>query len=588
MQLEPDLRGRVTLAATLQGTRAAPRIEGDLEVRDAAFDGRAWPTTRARFDYADRSLRADAELLDRSTSLATVEATLPLDLSLVGERETRLIPGPLVVDLRADSLPLDAVPAITDDVDDLRGRLRGELAVRGSYDDPLLDGSLDLDFASFGVVPLGIRFREIGGRVAIAGNVATIDSLVAYSGGPIRISGTASFTDLTTPVLDLQVEAREAWVIDTEDARLNVDADLVVSGPPDAIRVAGDVRTRRGVIYIPTIEELGAGDVVDLDDAGTYARVDTLFAAERRALAGRSPLLENLEVDLEVQIDRDVWLRSTEANIEIYTPVEVGPLAIRMNGGPERMAIEGTINTDRGDYDFMSRRFRLTRGALTFDGQPEFNPFLQIAAEHEVRLPGREAFEIRVVIGGTLDDLTLALESSSQPPISQTDLMSYLAFGREASSLLQLQGGGLSGQGEGSGSLVGNVAGLATQQLAAIALDELVKDLERDAARGIGLDVIRITPAELPPELFTGSYIDVLRGTEIEAGRYLTSRWFVAGQARPTFVQPGARVEYRTPAGYEWVVSWQPRFLAPQPTLEEQDPERTSVFGTFLFREWRF
>jgi translocation and assembly module TamB len=588
VQLEPDVRGRITLGATLRGTRSAPRIEGDLELRDGEIDGREWPTTRARFEYADLGLRADAELFEGTTSLAAVEASIPLDLGLDGERETRLIQGPLVIDVRADSLPLDAVPAFTDAVDDLRGRLRGELAVRGSYDDPQLQGSLAVDLASFGVVPVGIRFREIGGHVSIAGRVATIDSLVAYSGGPIRITGSASLSDIATPVLDLEVEARAAWVIDTEDARLNVDADLAVSGPPDAIRVAGDVRTRQGVIYIPTIDELGAGNVVDLEDPGTYSRVDTLFAAERQALTGRSPLLENLEVDVTVQIDRDVWLRSTEANIEIYTPVEVGPLAIRMNGGPERIAMEGTINTDRGDYDFMSRRFRLTRGALTFDGQPEFNPFLQIAAEHEVRLPAREAFEIRVVIGGTLDDLSIALESTSQPPISQTDLMSYLAFGREASSLLQLQGGGLSGQGEGSGSLVGNVAGLATQQLASIALDELVKDLERDAARGIGLDVIRITPAELPPELFTGSYLDVLRGTEIEAGRYLASRWFVAGQARPTFVRPGARVEYRTPAGYEWVVSWQPRFLPAQPTLEEQNPERTSVFGTFLFREWRF
>jgi translocation and assembly module TamB len=348
------------------------------------------------------------------------------------------------------------------------------------------------------------------------------------------------------------------------------------------------VRTRRGVIYIPEVADLGGGQVVGLDDPATFARVDTLFAAERRALVEESPLLDNLRLDIAVQIDRDVWLRSTEANIEIYTPPEVGPLQVRMNGGPAALALEGTVNTDRGEYEFMGRRFRLTRGGVTFLGEAEFNPFVQLAASHEVRIPGREGFDIRVVISGTLDDLAVTLESSAQPPISQTDLMSYLAFGRDASSLLQFQGSGLSGQATAGGGLVGNVAGLVTQQLAAVGVEALVKDLEGDAARSLGLDVVRITPADLPAELFTGSYLDMLRGTEVELGRYVTPRLFIAGQARPTLVHPGVLVEYRTPQGFRWVTTWQPRFLPSEPTLGETRPERASVFGSFLFREWRF
>jgi translocation and assembly module TamB len=394
---------------------------------------------------------------------------------------------------------------------------------------------------------------------------------------------------LTEPVFDLDLAVRQAWVIDTEDARLNVDADLSISGTLETLSVTGDVQTRRGVIYIPEAADLGGGELVNLDDPGTFSRLDEVLITERDRLLQRSPLLENLRMDIGVLIERDLWVRSTEANIEIYTPPEVGPLRVRMNGGPAALALEGSINTDRGEYEFMSRRFRLTRGAVTFAGEPEFNPFVQLAAEHEVQVPGREAFSIRVVIDGTIDDLTVALESTAQPPISQTDLLSYLAFGREAASLLQQQGSSLGGAGGGStGDIVGNVAGMATQQLAAVALDALVSDLERDAARNLGLDVIRITPANLPAEVFTGSYMDFLRGTEVEAGRYLTGRLFVAGQARPTFVQPGARVEYHTPFGFIWNTTWQPRYLASEPTLQQREPVRTSVFGSFLSREWRF
>jgi len=236
----------------------------------------------------------------------------------------------------------------------------------------------------------------------------------------------------------------------------------------------------------------------------------------------------------------------------------------------------------------MSRRFLLTRGAITFLGEQEFNPFIQLAAEHEVRLPGREAFSIRVVLDGTLEDLAIVVESSAQPPISQTDLLSYIAFGRDASSLLLQQGSALSTTGAAGGEIVGNVAGIATQQLAAVALDALVTDLERDLAREVGLDVVRITPADLPAEVFTGSYLDVLRGTEVEVGRYIGRRLFLAGQARGTFTAPGVMLEYRTPRGFIWTTSWQPRFLPLEPTLQEREAERTSVLGSFLFREWRF
>jgi translocation and assembly module TamB len=236
----------------------------------------------------------------------------------------------------------------------------------------------------------------------------------------------------------------------------------------------------------------------------------------------------------------------------------------------------------------MSRRFVLTRGAAIFRGDPDFNPILQVAAEHEVRLPAREALSIRVVLDGELRSLAINIESTAQPPIPQTDLLSYLAFGRDASSLLLQQGSALSGEGTLSGGLVGNVAGLATQQLASVAMEALVEDLERDAMRAARLDVFRITPADVPAEIFTGSYLDVLRGTEVEAGRYVSPRLFVAGHLRAASPLPGVRVEYRTPQGFQWVTSWTPRFQPSEPTLGETEPNRRRVFGSFLFREWRF
>ena len=77
-----------------------------------------------------------------------------------------------------------------------------------------------------------------------------------------------------------------------------------------------------------------------------------------------------------------------------------------------------------------------------------------------------EALEIRVLIGGTIRRPRLTLESDAQPPISQSDLLSYLAFGQSTTSLLSLEGSGLTGA-TSTGNLVGVGAALAMKRMAA-------------------------------------------------------------------------------------------------------------------------
>nr|MBA3970384.1 translocation/assembly module TamB domain-containing protein [Gemmatimonadota bacterium] len=145
---------------------------------------------------------------------------------------------------------------------------------------------------------------------------------------------------------------------------------------------------------------------------------------------------------------------------------------------------------------------------------------------------------------------------------------------------------------EGGGGS-GNVGALATQKLTAVALGALVNDavtdLERGGAREFGLDVFRISPTDLPSELRLDGASNLLRGTELEAGRYLTSRWFVAGQGRATAL-PGVRVEYRTPAGFRWMTTWEPRYQPAEPSFSTADEvvAQRRVLGTFLFWEWRY
>src|SRR5690606_14837104 len=281
-----------------------------------------------------------------------------------------------------------------------------------------------------------------------------------------------------------------------------------------------------------------------LHDPAVAEVADTAAPSTRELLPARNPVLDNLRVNVNVTVARDTWVRNTDANVEVYTPADEGALRVVLDQAAGSLSLQGRLNMDRGEYTAFGRRFVLTRGGVTFQGGDVIDPLLHIIARHPVQLPSREAIDINVHVGGSLSAPTLSLDSDAQPPISQTDLLSYLAFGRSSTSLFQQQASSLSGQSSGSGDLAGGVASLATRQLAGVAVDAVVDEFESGAARELGADVFRITPADLPAELSFGGFETVLLGTEVEVGKYFARRWFVAGQARPTFVRPGARLEY--------------------------------------------
>jgi translocation and assembly module TamB len=77
---------------------------------------------------------------------------------------------------------------------------------------------------------------------------------------------------------------------------------------------------------------------------------------------------------------------------------------------------------------------------VRFFGDADLQPALDITALHTVRETransNRQDVRIRVSIGGTLDRPTLALSSADNPPLPESDMLSYLVTGEPAYALL--------------------------------------------------------------------------------------------------------------------------------------------------------
>jgi translocation and assembly module TamB len=542
------------------------------------------PEVHGNVQYANQTLTGRAEAMRAGLPpFLVAEGTVPINLAFTGVTGSRFpADRQIALNINADSLPFDLVPQFSDYVSNMRGRASGSFKLAGSLNKPQLTGQFALHEGQARVVLAGINLNQIEASIRMLGDTIVIDSIAANNKGRIVLSGGIGVKSLTAPSFDLKLFTQSAQVLNNQRGQLQVGANLVMVGPFQDPHVTGDVRLRQGVIDIPPPDNK---NLVGAGDPALFNVLDTAVMSGRELFPSQSPLLANLRMDVNLRVDRDVFVRSREANVEIYSEQDLG---VHVNRAKETLVLDGVILSERGEYIFMTRRFTIKRGSATFINSTELNPTLQATGQYEVRQPNREAINIQILVGGTLRTPNISLTSDAQPPIPQSDLLSYLAFGQSSSSLIQLEGSGLTNGGGGT-NVVGAGAALASRQLAGVALGVAADQIAGEAARSLGADVFTITPADVQTDV--GNF---LRATQFEFGKYVKSHTFVAVRSPldpKALVRPGAQIVHRFGGtrGYRLETGVDTRYLLREPTLSsDQNIATTSAFGAFLIREWRF
>lgn len=576
LQSDVNADGLLTFRAVMEGTRVNPQINSTVLVTEPRYKNAAFPEINTKLDYAGRMLTVDGRIQRANDGeLAIIKGTVPIDLSLGDSVRPRLLDEPIALTIEGDSIPLSPIAEFTQQIPSISGRAYGRVAMAGTLKKPRLDGALGVDASHVAVAATGIAVRNVVGRLHTSGDTLVVDSLSGTSLGPVRGSGAIVLADLTHPVFNVRLQSTRAQILHDDRGTLFADTDLHISGPLDTLTVNGKLLVRHGVIYIPDPEQL---DIINTADPAVFAVVDTA-TARRLNVAPPSPVMQNLRLDVDIEARRGIFARSPDANVEVY-----GNVNVRIDPSTDgRFAVFGALYTDQGDYTFMGKRFAVTRGSVRFTGEPDPNPVLQILATHEVKQAGRPPLDIRVIIGGTLQRPSLSLESEAQPTMSQSDLIAFLAFGQSSASLLQFANTGLEGDAQAGSSLAGNVGALARRQMASIALGALIDQARADLAASTRADVVNITPAEVPADLSLGSLQTLLKGTDIEIGKYTDRHTFILGRVRPSLTIPGASVERRIGQKYTVRGILETRLQPERPSLSTGfNPKTIQALGALL------
>lgn len=538
------ISGMVSFAAAVEGEADDPRMELTLTLRDGRFRDYRAPDLQLFGSYADRRLDLKGGVWSGANRLVALSGTVPINLALRGA-DRRVLADSLLLVASADSLNMALLGPVVTVVRDLEGSAQFDVRVAGTWEQPRLTGFIEVSSGALTIPAVGVRYRDMDVRLELQDTTLRVMRGRLRASGTLELSGAVYFPrdgGLGRPRLDLAARADRFHAIEMRDfAGGRFSGDLTLRGPVLGAVVSGRVVANDGYLKFADLVEKR---IVSLDDPEFRAIVDSNLA---RA-AGLGPdvqtvFLDSLRIrDFQIAMGNDFWLRSGEANIQLAGEFVVNKT---VEDGLPRYRMDGTLRTVRGTYRLVlttiSKEFRVTQGTIRFFGTPDFNPEMDVSAEHVVRTVEGGQLTVRVQIGGTLLAPRLRLESDQRPPLTETEIVSYLMFGQPTAALQAGAAGGVVNRQALVQSITATLTGYAAGELGSA----LISDL------GLPLDYITIRPGA-----GTAGTLG-LSSARIEAGTQIGSRTFLildAGLCEVRSAQAvGATVEYRM--GSRWTAT---------------------------------
>ena len=306
------------------------------------------------------------------------------------------------------------------------GRLAGQASVHvvvtGTGARPMVSGTAGLRGGEVDQPAVGLYLRDLTLDARGRGERLVIETLsaTAVGGGTLEGSGGISFDVTEGASADMRLVARRLRAVDTDDAEIDLDAELSLQGALPTYRLAGTVTVLPSEIRIPdqlpvSVVELQVTEVRD----GVIVRTPEQPAAGPEQ--GDAPVI----LDIAVAIPGQVFIRGRGLDSEWG-----GELAV--TGHLDAPAVNGALQVRRGQLGALGRTFRFDRGRVAFDGGPPDNPALDMVLATEVA-----DIDAMVRVSGRAQDPEIGL--TSEPSLPEEEVLSRILFGSPRAQLSPLQ-----------------------------------------------------------------------------------------------------------------------------------------------------
>ena len=290
---------------------------------------------------------------------------------------------------------------------DVRGAGRAELtaSIDGPLAQPHFSGSATITDGRIRHFSIPNSLDAINGTIHFDPGGIRLDDLAAtMGGGLVRFGGRIGFDGYVPAELDVTARGVDMHLRVPEGVRSVVDADLSLRGTFKAPALGGTV-TVKSALWNRRVDT--PGSIFDL--------------ASRRSAAGGAAAVEPAPT-VPLKFDLQLLMPST-LRVENNLARMVASADLTLRGTYDRPVIAGHADVERGEVTFEGRRYRITHGTMDFTNPARIEPFFDVEAETNVRVPG-QTYRVTVAFAGTSAQLRPTL--SSDPPLPTSDVLALL------------------------------------------------------------------------------------------------------------------------------------------------------------------
>jgi len=351
----------------------------------------------------------------------------------------------LSLEARLQPVDLSVLQRLVPKVERSTGRLEGGVRVTGKWSAPVIEGELHARGDDLLIQGLPSALTDLRVDAKASSTAFTASGSVKFAGGTIAIDGTLPIRGFDVGVLDSRIAVRNASIAGVDGVQGSCDADLQVTYDPSAQggitrappRLTGDV-TINSLVYTRPI--------------GMSAANLTSFG-KRPAAAAYDPTLDFLTLGLRVRTRVPIVIKNNL--IEVQLAVDSGTLEV--TGTNQKIGLHGALRSlPGGRMHFQTSEFDVRQGLIHFEDATRIAPNVDVTAVTEYRrytdatsaaaagagsAGGSSLWRITLHAYGDADDVKI--DMTSEPALSQEDIVLLLTAGMTRAELDQLSASGI-------------------------------------------------------------------------------------------------------------------------------------------------
>ncbi|HET7315352.1 translocation/assembly module TamB domain-containing protein, partial [Salinisphaera sp.] len=351
---------------------------------------------------ADNGLDADVDLPLAGSDGIRAQAT-------IAAGPGSLMKHPLNGRLHISLTSMDFITKLSPEVDTFDGRFAGDLQLGGTLAKPSVLGHIGLDASKLVLVTPGLTLTDVSLAAQGRGDSIGITAAAKSGGGTLSANGDISLAD-QGQTINLAIQGDHFQIVHIPDVTAYVSPDLKVAVTPSSVDVTGSVTIPEASI---TPKNLPASGM-------TTASSDQIIVTDQTSTTEAAA--RAIHADVSVILGKKVHIDGFGLKADLNGKLRV----VQEPGGIPTGT--GAIHITNGSYQAYGQSLDIQKGKILFAGGPVSEPGLDIKA---ARYPAEDV-TVGVHVRGSISNPQLEL--FSDPPMSQSEQLSWLLLGRPLDS----------------------------------------------------------------------------------------------------------------------------------------------------------